>query len=43
MIVSIKIGEQMFILVDKNKAAEVIQSDPRIFGSIFRSKTKKKT
>ena len=30
MIVSIKIGEQMFILVDKNKAAEVIQSDPRI-------------
>ena len=30
MIVSIKIGERIFILVNKNEAAEVIQSDPRI-------------
>ena len=30
MIVSIKIGERIFILVNKNEAPEVIQSDPRI-------------
>lgn len=30
MIVSIKVGERTFVLVDENEAAEVVQADPRI-------------
>lgn len=30
MIISIKVGERTFLLVDKNEAAEIVQANPRI-------------
>lgn len=42
MIVSIKVGERTFVLVDHNEAAEVVQADPRILVQYFGQKRIKK-
>lgn len=42
MIVSIKVGERTFVLVDHNEAAEVVQTDPRILVQYFGQKRIKK-
>lgn len=42
MIVSIKVGERTFILVDDNEAAEIVQADPRILVQYYGQKRVKK-
>lgn len=42
MIVSIKVGERIFVLVDRDEAAEVIQANPRILVQYLGQKRIKK-